>query len=223
MYWPWSKAAAVYLSNTQCAVRRGSHLQGTNVLTLSDALSWCAQALNAQGRACTFYVGADLLQATLIEADAGARNVAEASALAQHRLGLGAQWSMQCAWVDPRIGALAVALPYELLEALRALAQRTGIQQPSVQPAFLTALRAAPSITGPWTTIIAEPGALVTLEGQGHRQHLGLQTVAALHEALPREQARARYAGGEQCTLHTYRLDPQMLNATGPHFVLEDA
>ncbi len=220
VFWPWSKAATVYVSDTQCAVRVGTQVQ-CSARAFHDALPWCAQVLSGRSRACTVYLGASLLQATLIEAGAGARSMAEVRALAQHRLGLEAQWSVQCAWIDPRMGALAVAVLHERLEALRTMAASAGVRALSVQPAFLTALRAARLTTTPWAIVIAEPDAWVTLEGQGRVQHLHRQAAEHMDEALPREQARARYAGGEHCTLQTYRLSPEGLSASGPHYVME--
>lgn len=223
MFWPWSKPALLYISDTCCALRAGANTLSQRTTSLDESLRWCAHALGSGNPTCTVYVGASLLRATVIAASAGARNLSDAHALAQHHLSLNADWCVQCAVLDPRIGTLAVAMPQALLDALRGLAASAGVRQLSVQPAFLSALRAVAKHPQPSATIVAEPGALITLEEHGNQQHLGWQTTADLGQTLPREQARARWAAGEERAVHTWRLAPELLGTHEPNFCMEAA
>ncbi len=229
MFWRLTKSipqATCYFSSTFCALMFSDTAQTHRqaVTSLPQALHWCEQEIAARNktvRSFTFFIAASELRATVMGPESGARGLADYVALAPHRLAVDADWAVQCALISPRIGALAVALRRELLDALQALASSAGATQVSAQPAFLAPLRASASDADTWATLIAEPGTLVTAQGQGHTLNLAIQITTDLSEALPREQARARYAAGNECVVQTWLMEPEQptpLTAAGPTF-----
>lgn len=220
-----SNAASVYVSPALGAMAFAGNTWQQHSDSWLQAVQGCTEALAQapkKAHALTVFVGAGALRATVLGAECGARSLAEYQALAQQQLtrhSAQQDWMVQCALISPRLGTLAVALPSALLDALRQWAARARIKSLSVQPAFLAPLRAsaarlAPRSNTAWALVLAEPGALVTVQTMNTNAALatntalalGIQTSTDVADALPREQARARFAAGPSCTLHTWQL-----------------
>lgn len=252
MSWLFSRSACAYVSPTWGAMSFARNLWQQRTESLSQTLQGIAQVLaharNKPNR-LTVYVGAATLRASVIGAECGARSLAEYQALAEQQFARQTaheeraqeqRWITECAVIAPHLGALAVALPQALLEDLRQLAATTGIARLSVQPAFLAPVHAAARMAPPtWAIVMAEPGALVTLQTMAAVTStsapaaptlaLGIQANHDEATALVREQARARFAGGPKCTLHTWQLqvarpngEDEALAVGGLYFVRQD-